>query len=38
MDFARTAVILYGQGNEYVVHAANLLFDEGTADVAIGKH
>ena len=38
MDFAQTAVILYGEGNEYVVHAAGLLFEEGTADIAIGKH
>lgn len=36
-DFARTAVLLYGEGNPSVVHAANLLFEEDTIDLAMGK-
>ncbi len=36
-DFARTAVLLYGEGNEEVVEAAEFLFEDGTAGLAIGK-
>ncbi len=36
-DFARTAVLLYGEGNPSVVHAAHLLFEEDTIDLAMGK-
>lgn len=38
MDFAQTAVMLYGEGNIYVIEAADLLFDEDTEGVAIGEH
>ena len=34
-DFARTAVLLYGAGNEEVLEAADFLFGESTAGLAI---
>lgn len=36
-DFARTAVLLYGEGNPSVVHAAHLLFEEDTINLAMAK-